>query len=158
MINSICQHTLGEWPEQVKHLYRSFPSQGDIGYQFFCKKCQCYVMCACKKSFYLTFLPHYFEKFKETVPLIVSPRVCRYCRFQDLKAHEHWIQNMKFIEYIFKNDKAFFDYCYGTPISGYEKDHEIRFKNIKGAAIVAEARQQKARKLINQYLFKTVFD
>lgn len=124
-----CKHQPSDMAYQVVGLYRFFPSQGDIGYRYQCTKCKIWLMCDCKKGFYTKYLPNYFEKFKNfREKIIFHPNVCKACRNKDEKEKERWNKFRLAIEYIYRKDREFFDYCYSGPISGYEKDMEERSK------------------------------
>lgn len=124
-----CEHQPSDVVCQVVGLYRFFPSQGDIGYRYQCTKCKIWLVCDCKKEFYENYLPNYFEKFKEfNENIIFYPNVCRACRNNDENERERWNKFKRAIEYIYRKDTEFFDYCYGKPISGYEKDMQKRSK------------------------------
>lgn len=183
----LCEHTPSEMKQQVHILYRVFPSQGDIGYRYNCTKCGCWLICECKRDLYMKYLPHYLDKFKQAGETIIFlPNVCNTCRRNDENEKQRWNKFKKVVEYIAKNDKDFFEYCYGSPVSGYEKDMEIRSKateldfssetmeggpfsitmttlkgvkptpeKLKKEAKEAQIRQEKARRLINDYLFRT---
>jgi hypothetical protein len=152
-----CEHEIPNSREQVKFL--PFPVSGDIGYRFFCKKCNSWLVCECKKDVYMKYLPHYLMKFKEANQRILfAPNVCEACRNLFLDAKKRREQFIKTIEYIYNNDKEFFEYCYGDPC-GYAKDIQIRHeKNGSMEAIEAEVRMEKAKRLIKDFLFKTEFD
>lgn len=124
-----CEHQSSDMVYQVVGLYSFFPSQGDIGYRYQCTKCKIWLMCNCKKEFYKKYLSNYFEKFKEfRENIIFYPNVCKACRNNDENERERWNKFKRAIEYIYQKDRAFFDYCYGRPISGYEKDMQKRSK------------------------------
>jgi len=93
---------------------------------------------------------------KTTEGLVFSSHICEVCLNNDLKERRRWEKIKKVIEYIYINDRQFYNYCYGAPISGYEQDMERRAKAVTSGN--AEIRQQKARRLLNDYLFKTIDD
>jgi hypothetical protein len=113
--------------QQVKSLYKHFPSQGEVGYRYKCPECGSWLICECKRDLYMKYLPHYFDKIRQNnVQIFFVPDLCAACRYNDEIEKKSWEKFRRFIEYISQNDKDFFDYCYGNPISGYEKDMEIR--------------------------------
>jgi len=156
-----CKHNPSGLKIQVVLLYRRFPSQGDVGYQHNCTKCGAWLICDCKKEFYMTYLPHYIDEFNQgdwnsiSIPIIeFYPNVCLACRNNDESVKREWEKFKKVIEHIYSNDKDLFDYCYGNHVSGYEKDMKIRHEaESKDEALKAKIRQGKARQLLNNYLF-----
>jgi hypothetical protein len=113
--------------QQVTSLYKHFPSQGDIGYRYRCTDCGSWLICECRKDFYMKYLPHYFDKINQRNDRIFFiPTLCAICRYNNEAEKKSWERFKRFIEYIAQNDKGFFDYCYGHPVSGYEKDMDVR--------------------------------
>lgn len=156
---STCDHAPTEAVSQVHALGSVFPSQGGMGYLKNCTKCGCWLICECKRDWFMKFMPNYIEKLQESKDKVAfCPNVCEACLGikERLNLFQKLDKTEKVIEYIYYNDDEFFDYCYGRPISGFEKDMNVRYGNAsEKERAEAEIRQQKAKKLLNYYIFGT---
>jgi hypothetical protein len=160
-----CSHIPSQNPLQIHELYHAFPSQGGFGYQEVCTQCKVWLICSCQKEWLLKNMPNYIKKLSETENgLSFAPNVCDWCLNKDEKHRDNIEKINRVIEYIAKNDREFFNYCYGGPVSGYEKDMNKRYEQGLNQEIsdslrveIAEAkiRQEKARKLLNEYIYRT---
>lgn len=158
-----CQHHISQSRSYIDHIVQIYPTQGDVGNQFKCTKCDSILICSCRKELYQRLYPQLEEHLRKIgISMQLKEKICLTCRQEadpsdNLFEYKKWDCFVESVSYMERNDPEFYKYCFGIQ-TGYMKDYKDQYEySNTHRGKEAKVRVEKARSLLNKY-FHRVYD